>query len=360
MDRNTFISSFKRNIINRVPKIFTLFMVLVVVIECCISCFSPYIAANSEYMDIQSRVFIVQTEELDRDILILGDSSAGVSINPNRLAENTGLSCVNLATRVGTTVAANYFLFQDYLETNNPPEYIILMRGFHHWPGKQNGSTNELLLTIFPERMLELLAHPELAGNNYGELLRLIPGYLLPSQQNRWAIRKTIKKIIQDKKPITEILTENKREITERKQQLLGEVPYNISNQGMAEEREQELINQLNFVNDNTFDTSEWSVYYLEQLITLAEQNGTVVFVCMPTVRKELYDEEAHKDYLHATKIFIGEVCSSYDNMVLLTDDFYYVTVDQIRDHSNHLTAEESIIFTDMLAQRLLEFQDSH
>ena len=37
-----------------------------------------------------------------------------------------------------------------------------------------------------------------------------------------------------------------------------------------------------------------------------------------------------------------------------------FVTADQIRDNGNHLNAEESIIFTDMLAQRLLEFQDSH
>lgn len=46
--------------------------------------------------------------------------------------------------------------------------------------------------------------------------------------------------------------------------------------------------------------------------------------------------------------------------MVLLTDDFYFVTANQIRDNGNHLNAEESIIFTDMLAQKLLEFIDSH
>jgi len=46
--------------------------------------------------------------------------------------------------------------------------------------------------------------------------------------------------------------------------------------------------------------------------------------------------------------------------VVLLTEDFYFVTADQIRDNGNHLSAEESIIFTDMLAQRLLEFIDSH
>ena len=337
-----------------------LFMVIVLIIEAGIHLLSPYLAAYSAYMDIQSRVLLVQTEDLNKDILIFGDSSAGVSIDRNRLHEGTGLSCVNLATRVGTTIATNYFLFQDYLETNNPPKYIVLMRGYHHWPGKQNYNTNELLLVNFPGKMLELLAHPGLSGNNYGNLLRLIPGYLLPSQQNKWAIRKTLKKLVQDQKPIHEILNENQQKMTEMKQQLLGEIPYNISNQGTVQEREQDLINQLDFVNKNTFNTSEWNLYYLEQLITLAEQKGTVIYICMPTVREELYDEEAHKEYMAATRVFIKEVCQSHDNVGLLTDDFYYVTANQIRDHSNHLNAEESIIFTDMLAQRLLEFQNSH
>lgn len=59
-------------------------------------------------------------------------------------------------------------------------------------------------------------------------------------------------------------------------------------------------------------------------------------------------------------KAFIENVCLPHDNVFLLADDFYFVTADQIRDNGNHLSAEESIIFTDMLAQRLLEFQDSH
>jgi len=59
-------------------------------------------------------------------------------------------------------------------------------------------------------------------------------------------------------------------------------------------------------------------------------------------------------------KAFIENLCRSHDNVVLLTHDFHFVTADQIRDNGNHLSAEESIIFTDMLAQRLLEFQDNH
>jgi len=54
------------------------------------------------------------------------------------------------------------------------------------------------------------------------------------------------------------------------------------------------------------------------------------------------------------------DVCLSHDNVVLLTDDFHFVTAGQIRDNGNHLNTEESIIFTGMLAQKLLEFIDSH
>lgn len=359
MDRNTFISSFKMNILNRAPKAFMLFLAFVIVTECSIHFLSPLLAASSEYLDIKSRVLVVQMEGLNRDILIFGDSSAGVSINPNRLQKDTGLSCANLATRVGTTVAANYFLFQDYLETNKPPKYIILMRGFHNWPGTQNYSTNELLLSNFPERMFELLVHPGLAGNNYGVLLKSIPGYLLPSQRNRLPIRKTAWTVIGRKKIIPELLTEYHQKIAERKQRILGENPYNIGREGTAEEREQNLINEMKFVNNNTFDTSAWSTYYLEQLITLAEQKGTAIHICLPPVRQELYEADAGRAYLQASKLFIKDIVDSYDNVFLLTDDFYYVTAYQIRDNGNHLSAEESIIFTDMLAKKILAFEQS-
>jgi len=61
-----------------------------------------------------------------------------------------------------------------------------------------------------------------------------------------------------------------------------------------------------------------------------------------------------------APKAFVENVCLSHDNVALLTNGFYFVTADQIRDNGNHLNTEESIIFTDMLAQKLLEFIDSH
>ncbi len=359
MDRNSFISSFKKNIMNRAPRAFILFLVIVLAIECGIHLLSPCIAANSAYLGIKARIMVTQIEDINRDILIFGDSSAGVGISPKKLHEDTGLPCANLATRVGTTIAANHFLFQSYLKANKPPKYMILMRGFNAWSEDPSNTTIELLLSNFPGKIPELLVHPRLIGSNYRTLLREIFVYLLPSQRNRWPIRRTISEVIKNKKTIPVVLAESKQEVALFEQHILGEIQH-IGTKGTEEQRERSLLKQMKFVRENEFSVSPWKNYYLEQLITLAEQKGVTVFICLPPVRREIYEDEAGREYLQSNKAFIENVCRSHDNVVLLTDDFYFVTADQITDNGNHLNAEESIMFTDMLAQKLLEFIDSH
>ncbi len=360
MDRNTFTSSFKRNIINRGPKAFILFLALVVITECAIFYFSPYIAGNSVNIRTEAVKRVSQIEGIDRDILILGDSSAGVGINPQRLHKDTGLTCANLAIQGRTTVAANYFLLQDYLKSNNAPKLIVFMRTFNGWSSDlKDINIVDLLLDNFPVEMGQTFANTRLIGANYKLLLQEMPGYLLPSQRNRWAIRRAVWKVIGMKKTIPEVLIESRQEMHEWEQRILGEIPYDIGGKGTAEKRERNLSSNMEFVRENEFHASEWSTYYLEQFMTLAKQNGTTIFVCLSPVRQEIYEDEAGRRYLNSSKAFINDVVDSHDNVVLLTDDFHFVTADQIRDSGTHINAEESIIFTDMIAQRLLEYQDN-
>ena len=283
---------------NRAPKAFILFLVIVLIIECGINLLSPCIAADSANLAVKGRALVTQEEDLNREMLIFGDSSAGVGINPQRLHEDTGLPCANLATQAGTTIAANYFLLQDYLKSNDPPQQIILMRTFKGWAGNPGNGAFELLLSNFPWKIPELLVHPRLIGSNYRTLLREIFGYLLPSQRNRWTIRRAISKVIKNKKTIPEVLTENKQKMTESGQRILGEIQYSIDEEGTAEERERSLLKHMETVRENEFSVSPWKNYYLEQLIILAEQNGITIFICLPPVRREIYEDESGREYL--------------------------------------------------------------
>jgi len=359
VDRNLSISSFKR-VMSRAPKAFLLFLAIVIIVECTIYYASPFIAGYSAYTGIIARYRVSLQPDTNRDILIFGDSTAGVGISPKRLYENTGLTCANLATRAGTTVAANYFLFQNYLKNNNPPEYIVLMRMFHGWPSDSGYRTFELLLGNLPGKAPELLTDVRLIGGNYADLLRQVPHYLLPSQMNRGALRRIVKLLTAEKQKIPEVLTASREKMTEREQYILGEIPYSIGSEGTPEQREVGLDKKLKFVSDREFSVSSWNSYYLEQLITLADQNEMTVFICLPPVRREIYEDDSGREFLNASKAFIYDVCASHDNVVLLTDDFYFVGADQIRDNGNHLNEEEGIIFTDMLAQKISAYQDSH
>jgi hypothetical protein len=86
----------------------------------------------------------------------------------------------------------------------------------------------------------------------------------------------------------------------------------------------------------------------------LADQNKTTVLLCLPPIRQELQEIEQGKRYLEVMKEYIEGICHDHHNVVLLTDDFYYVAANQIRDNANHLSAEESIVFTEMIAQQIL------
>ena len=100
-------------------------------------------------------------------------------------------------------------------------------------------------------------------------------------------------------------------------------------------------------------------LFHLEQLIEKAGGNGVSFAVCMPPARRELQFDEAAVDYLEAAKAFIEGIAKSHDNVILLTDEYYFVTADQIKDSGNHLKMEESIIYTDIIAQKILDYQDT-
>jgi len=104
----------------------------------------------------------------------------------------------------------------------------------------------------------------------------------------------------------------------EFKQRILGEIQYIIDEEGTAEERERSLLKHMETVREKEFSVSPWKNYYLEQLITLAEQKGVAVFICLPPVRREIYEDKAGKEYLQSNKAFIENVCRSHDNVGLI------------------------------------------
>jgi hypothetical protein len=65
----------------------------------------------------------------DCKILIYGDSSAMVGVDPTTVQEITGLSTCNIAEYLGITVVNNTMPLDDYLANNPKPEYLIFLFG---------------------------------------------------------------------------------------------------------------------------------------------------------------------------------------------------------------------------------------
>lgn len=346
MGRSSFIFNFKERILSRAPKAFILFLVFVIITECAIVGFGPSMAEYSADGGVlQNNARIVRGVGLDKDILIFGDSSAMAAIDAKRLQEYTGLTSLHLAATRVVSIAGSYFLLKEYLKSNSAPKFIILMNTYTGWRfGVDGGVDFSQLANNFLMEMIGTLGNTELIDGNYKLLfMGVVPYLLLPSLRYRFSIERILNKVANA--PLTEFLGSHR----------------NIGKQfSLAEVQEAELLSAKAFVAENKFYVSKWNSYYLEKFIQEAAKEETIVFICFPPVHKELYEGEAFNGYLRSCKSFIENVAYSHDNVILLTKDFYVVTGDQITNSDNHLNAEESAVFTDMIAKDILRFMESN
>jgi len=219
--------------------------------------------------------------------------------------------------------------------------------------GVEGGVMFPQLVKNFPMEMIGTLGNTELMDGNYKLLfMGVVPYLLLPSLRYRFSIERILNKVANA--PLTEFLGSH------RDKRILGESPNIVKRNDMAKVQERNLLAQKTLIAENEFYVSKWNSYFLEKLIREAAKRETIVFISFPPAHKELYDDEAFNGYLRSCKSFIENVARSHDNVILLTKDFYVVTGDQITNSDNHLNAEESAVFTDIIAKDILRFMDSY
>jgi DNA repair photolyase len=114
----------------------------------------------------------------------------------------------------------------------------------------------------------------------------------------------------------------------------------------------------MQYVRENEFHVSKMNNYYLEKIIEEAEKRGITVFICFPPIIKELYDDNIGNEHLSLCRSFLEGVASSRESVILLTKDFYVVTADKLLNSIDHLNREESLVYTDLLAEKILQFTD--
>jgi len=304
----------------------------------------------------KAKIKIAQDTGQMNDFLIFGDSSADGGINANRLEEETGLNSFNFALGGSALVVGNYYILEDYLSRNDAPKYIILMTVYDIWyRGLNTDGVIQTLIISFPGKLIKDFMLSPIVYNPRGNVMGIFGNVLLPSQRYKWEIRGIIKSM-------NIVGYFRKRESKE--DELMEEIVSNNGSSLYDVFNENLIIDDINyhkeFVETNKFEVSWINQFYLDKFLKLAKEKDIKVFLVYSPVEEEFYSEEVNSDYIKSYKKFIEDITGTYDNVVLLTDDFYVVSVDKLTTSIDHLNYKESEVFTGLIAKDFKEYLDKN
>lgn len=337
---------------DKLPRAFLLFLAFFFFTEILIYYLGSSISANPNVVIIQDQVKISKIRDFNKEVLIFGDSSAALAIDPVKLERNLGMSCYNFSTVGPATMAVNYYLFENYLRYNTAPKFIILMNTYDAW-GRDIDSEdiiNTLAGNYFLGTAEALISNGDSNGF-YKFLLYKIFFTVLPSERYKYEIRRLIKyrkippllfsdfyqRLLKNNGSYRFIFERNIRENKAEVQKV------RIS---------EDLLTNEQFVKSSKFYISSLNRYFLNKFIMTARKNDIIIFVCFPPLVKEFYNFQNAGGYLDSYRLFLRRLAASSGNILFLTDDFYAVDKEQLAEAIDHLNDAGAGFFTEIIADR--------
>lgn len=318
---------------------------------------------------------ISKTKNLNKDILIFGDSSAQFAIQSCTIQEITGLTSYNFSTIGNATFAGNYFLFKNYLECNKPPKFLLLMNVYDVWHRDlhSEGIINVLASNFFMDTIKTLFCIDVIDRNNTFKIVKKIVNHILPSLRYKYEIRRLVRMIIKSNKLFFETLTSVIIRTSRMKEDLMLNggnyrkylMPWlkinqiddieNYKRKNLAKD----IREHLDFVEKNTFHISNLNKYYFDKFIQEAVKRNIIILICFPPILHDFYHNIIANNHLNMVKSFLESIAKSNTNVILITKDFYVVPSDKLFDSIDHLDEKESLIFTNTIANRILNYKNS-
>ena len=354
------------NMPKKLPKAFILFLVFFFLTEIIFLYIGPLMSANPLHNYVKTQIDIARTINLNKDLLVFGDSSAAYAIDANRLGGHTGFACYNFATVAASTMAGNYCLLNKYLKSNKPPKYIILMNTYNAWHlGCRSWGTVEVLAAHFFKDIMISLPIFEFMDCIHTFVATKLLGFLLSTQQYKHEIRRMIEqpqtffrdlpsrvyRTVNLKQEILKYNGNPRRYLEEINRQKQLSIQQVDSNDGLIMA---DILSHQEFIRENKFSISVLNKYYLNRFLGKTKEKGIKVFICLSPMLKEFYDKTLDNEYLSAYKSFIKGLAYSQNNTILLTDDFYIVSYEELADAIDHLNKKGSLIFTEVIAEKIL------
>ena len=111
---------------------------------------SNYIIRHTQNPYIANMGYGLRLKNADCKILVFGDSSAMIGVDPGMLERGTGLSACNIADSAGMLRLSGTMVLDRYLKQNPRPEYLIILMApedlSHSW--RHDGNYEAVLLRV--------------------------------------------------------------------------------------------------------------------------------------------------------------------------------------------------------------------
>ncbi len=345
---------------HKTPKAFLIFLALILITELTIYYIGQLISVNPSDLIVKTQNKISRSKNLDKDILVFGDSTSAMAIDPDISQSHTGLKTYNFSTLGPGIMAINYLLLKNYLLRNRPPKFIILMNAYDTW--HRGIGSNDVINVLGNNCFMETLKALVEAGTKndvYNFILYKIFLTPLPSQHYKYEIARFAKlkyNPLKDKKRYTNSYFF--QELLGHKGSYRFMLNQNILNYSKEVKKEKilrDLLEHEKFVELNKFYVSGLNKYFLDKFIKDAQRNKIQVLICFPPLLQDFYDLPESRHYLRDCRAFLKETVSAHPNMLLLTKDFYPVNSSSLEESIDHLDAQESAIFTRLITGDLSE-----
>lgn len=346
MDKNSFTSNFKKYS----TVIICLATILVIEITT-YGIFNSLLPRNPTTMNVYSRYQLAKTANKPVDILILGDSSCGSAISASQLGQQLNKKVVALNTGARTALMGNYFILEEYLNVNEPPEKLLIMFVYDVWPRSlSDWAIVQVINLNFRDKIWSLLNSPGLEG--YQFFLESTVKFLQPSRLYKWEY----KRLIGSGMSISEYRQNGEKYLEESIERLYNPlIPTEDEEEEMfykPDQIEKDLEKQIKKVKSTEFNVSKLNEMYMEKIIEICMQNGIEVYYIPHVVHSGFYNDPDGKLRLQAIRSFLRNYEVNYPNFKVLIEH-YLVSTEGLSNSIDHANRNTRKVFTNIVAEEL-------
>jgi hypothetical protein len=119
----------------------------------------PVYLEHAQYAYLADMGYGMQLRHADCDVLVYGDSTALIGVEPRVIEQMTGLKTCNIAEVAGVQVTNGLMVLDTYLEHNRRPRYVV----FEYAPENFNDPANWTEVSTFEGEVFRLQFRPDAA-----------------------------------------------------------------------------------------------------------------------------------------------------------------------------------------------------